>query len=905
MNVDLPSGFGGDAPFGGNRNEFNIRGAGGAGNYPIRDGVQQFFVADSYNTDRYEVVSGPNSGQAGLGNSGGLVGSSSKRLRYNSVFTSTSARVDNFDGYRGTLDYNFGKERFGVRVNALHQNTKTIQKGTSNKQNALTARVEFKPTPRTNVSFQFERSSEWNTQYRRTYGDNQNLWNRTTVNLDNSALTTTGTGLSQISATNDRLVYNFGTNSVLNYRGNQYQTNGLGHQIPWNGNPNIPTEWLAGANMIRGVGKTYWLGPVDNFADRDNNTKTLTIDHVFSPNFTARLLWGGSDTDPVTYWGDFSQPGDFRVDVNRLLPDGRINPNYLRSYSEWGAGGSQYQQNSLDEYSAEATYRFAVPRWFDLKQTLTGNYTHRTGHYTAWSRTWRRNNNPAQPNPLNGVNALTYRAYHGDPQPRVQPLMTQEALNALMPGTTWGWYGGTGWHADSIRGGDSAAVYSSTSFYQDRLVITGNYKEDRIKNGDRNGISINGQTNDPNNNYKRYVGNINPATGLPEDGYLAKVNQTLPSYSLGAVVTPFPARWLQEGSLVQRWLSPIKLVWNYSENNREPTSGGPFYTGERPGAPFSATTDFAFRYSIPGGRAYLEVRRYFTENIGNLGGMANTANIQTIWRNLGYLSGADTYDFQSNSYRDTNDRDLTGTEITLTANPTSNWTLQANYGHPRVQTVSDREYLRRYFAQHEAEWRAGALLPDGATVPGTNRVILSQTAIQSNIQTIEDGLNGLTPGTIGNGPIHRGSFSTRYGFREGKLRGLALTGGVSWRGSSKAGSRDARLKAQTTGTLTVADNIAAAYDYLWVPSQLTNNVGVNYTRRFGRYEARFQLNVTNVLNNDDPDWTGYGVINAGAMTNQSNGTALTVPGSNPRMQVLTGFQNPEPRKFVFTTTLTF
>ena len=91
MNVDLPN-FGGDAPFGGNRNEFNIRGAGGAGNYPIRDGVQQFFVADSYNTDRFEVVSGPNSGQAGLGNSGGLVGSSSKRVRYNNVSTSVSTR---------------------------------------------------------------------------------------------------------------------------------------------------------------------------------------------------------------------------------------------------------------------------------------------------------------------------------------------------------------------------------------------------------------------------------------------------------------------------------------------------------------------------------------------------------------------------------------------------------------------------------------------------------------------------------------------------------------------------------------------------------------------------------------------------------------------------------------------
>jgi hypothetical protein len=228
-----------------------------------------------------------------------------------------------------------------------------------------------------------------------------------------------------------------------------------------------------------------------------------------------------------------------------------------------------------------------------------------------------------------------------------------------------------------------------------------------------------------------------------------------------------------------------------------------------------------------------------------------------------------------------------------------------------VQTINERFYLRQYLAENLAEWQAGALLADGATVPGTNRQIVSQTAIVTAIQAIENGLNGLQSGTIGNGPLHRGSFNTRYSFREGKLRGLNLTGGISWRGSSKAGSRDPRLKFQTTAaTITTAQTVAAAYDYLWVPSQLTNNVGANYTRRFGKYQARFQLNITNILNDDSPVWganssNAYSVINAGQMTNQSSNTALTVAGSNPRMQVLTGFQNPEPRKFVLTTTFDF
>ncbi|MEO6567596.1 MAG: hypothetical protein ABIO94_02435, partial [Opitutaceae bacterium] len=98
---------------------------------------------------------------------------------------------------------------------------------------------------------------------------------------------------------------------------------------------------------------------------------------------------------------------------------------------------------------------------------------------------------------------------------------------------------------------------------------------------------------------------------------------------------------------------------------------------------------------------------------------------------------------------------------------------------------------------------------------------------------------------------------------------------------------------------------AAAFDYLYTPSQITNNIGFNYTRRFGKYNTKFQLNITNVLNNDDPLWNSYSTINAGQLTNQNDANALTVAGSNPRMQVLSGFSQYEPRKFVFTTSVSF
>ena len=80
---------------------------------------------------------------------------------------------------------------------------------------------------------------------------------------------------------------------------------------------------------------------------------------------------------------------------------------------------------------------------------------------------------------------------------------------------------------------------------------------------------------------------------------------------------------------------------------------------------------------------------------------------------------------------------------------------------------------------------------------------------------------------------------------------------------------------------------------------------VTAPRRFGKYTARFQINIENLLDDDDPQWSSYSVINAGQLTGQSNGNALTVPGSNDRMQVRSGFTQLDPRKFTFTTTLSF
>ena len=148
-----------------------------------------------------------------------------------------------------------------------------------------------------------------------------------------------------------------------------------------------------------------------------------------------------------------------------------------------------------------------------------------------------------------------------------------------------------------------------------------------------------------------------------------------------------------------------------------------------------------------------------------------------------------------------------------------------------------------------------------------------------------------------------------YSFREGLLKGLRVNAGLQYRGHGKNGSRDARLKfgiPDSAANPSVLQNTQAAFDYLWVPPTWKSTIvaGANYTRRIGKYQTRFQLNVTNLLDNRDPIWGRSGPVGNGA----SAYTLLTTNqlfAGNARQQVLFSFVNPDPRKITFTTTVSF
>jgi len=98
-----------------------VRGNSFDSNFPVRNGNLNYGVADSYNSERFEFNRGPDTAMFGDGGPGGRQASGSKQARFNKTAVTVGAQVDSYEGYRSTLDYNRGWDRFALRANVLRE----------------------------------------------------------------------------------------------------------------------------------------------------------------------------------------------------------------------------------------------------------------------------------------------------------------------------------------------------------------------------------------------------------------------------------------------------------------------------------------------------------------------------------------------------------------------------------------------------------------------------------------------------------------------------------------------------------------------------------------------------------------------------------------------------------------
>lgn len=118
--------------------------------------------------------------------------------------------------------------------------------------------------------------------------------------------------------------------------------------------------------------------------------------------------------------------------------------------------------------------------------------------------------------------------------------------------------------------------------------------------------------------------------------------------------------------------------------------------------------------------------------------------------------------------------------------------------------------------------------------------------------------------------------SATYTVPSGRLKGFAGGGGVNFRGRSKVGAASGN-----------------AFDYLYAPSYGLVSAHLNYSRRIGKINARFQLNVANLLNEDMLVTTAYNTYRVGNLA------------TNPLLLVPSAYRYHEPRKATLSVNLGF
>ncbi|MBL9199826.1 MAG: TonB-dependent receptor plug domain-containing protein [Opitutaceae bacterium] len=890
-----------------------IRGAPSTDNFPTRNGSINFGAADSYNTERFEFQRGPDTAMFGDGGPGGRQGSSSKRATVNRTATTLSLQADTWNGYRHTLDHNQGWGPFAARFNALAQNAPGYQSGMNKLKKAWTLTTTTKLAKNTTFYASYERMNDWNNLWSITNGDAQLAWDGATVNPDNlTALTTAqlnAAGLDFNRAFNGNAaqmyIYNYATRDLQDYGGNNYRTRAAiaNLRIPYLGNPHlkaIPSR----RPPIPGIDKRFSFAPKDNIARRDQDTLELVVEQRLGDVF-LQGKYTRNNFDNNTIWSNTS-PNNYLLDVNLRQPNGQINPKYLRPFTDVEQN-NLYSQDAIEEYSATGSYRFTKPRWWGYKQLFSLNLSTRETNSENTTRAWRRVDNAANADPYNNANRLFYRVYWDDPRADLAPIFTDP--NKSLGVGRWAYVSGVGGAVNGTAGGivkrtlDHWGLTSQSTFFNDRVGLTGSISFDKVGVDLLSPIAagLAGTSGAPN--FTTILG----YNGVP--GAHFKRTEQVHSAAVGAVFYPF--NFKNEGPL-QTILSPIGFVYNFAENTQPPGTGAPnpLIDGNQPPLTHSRTKDFGLRYSVPGGKAYLTVSHYKTDQIDIPSGFGSRNDIQNLWLALGYTDPVRTTSF---SYSDPSSRRLEGWEVELTANPTRNITLSANYSHPLVYIVRESEDRKIYVAANTAEWKAGVGDPTtgaGAVAKGPLGLQAgaagSNGTVQTALNNIQNSLDGLTTGTLQDGSErHRINFNARYRFNEGALKGLGLVAGVQYRGHIKSGSRDARLKfgLPDAATPTATQNAQAAFDYLWTDGYWKNTLtaGANYTRRFGRYNWRLQLNITNLLDVLDPIWGRSGLGNAAYFTVAEN----ALNAGNKRTQFLYSFTNPDPRKFTLTTTVSF
>jgi hypothetical protein len=752
---------------------------------------------DLYNSERLTSANGPNSILFGTSGVEGVTVTSTKQARTDRTHFSASAKVDSNGSRRGALDFNWAASaKFALRLNALSADDRGFRDNEIKVQRRLNLAATVKPFRHTTLRADHENFSiktnvvplKWamDSGYQSWLTGGSPLittpvsgaWTAAQRNQYSSVLSQNGVGLVFMGNT-------AGLPATLNTR---FLASTI--ERPF-GNGSVAAYQVPDPVATYGIARDATLTPATKAYPGNTQTGSNTsifLEQRITTDFYVELA--ANHTRENTRQRNFIMDG-IKIDPNRFLADGTLNPGYQKLYAE----GSPRQGTPQDE-----NLGCRVTASYDLKPKGRASVLGRhrfaglweTNHNTSWTNqefvvnTIVDGANGLNTDPLNAQHRLSFRSYYtpqnGDVRPYpVYAVFENPALadvtNSSRPGNYLYKFSTELTQAPGIteKEQESRALVWQGHLLQDRLVATYGLRRDTIDNWTLRAADTRRKAGTP---YFLNTREYDIPGGQAPDTTMARMTHTL---GLVGHVT----KWLSFTYNQSEVFNPAADVANLYSADGTPL---PPETGE--------TEEYGLRLYLLDNRLTFSLSRFeaATRNTSQFNPANNTfigprntvyALMQRNWAGTGLVADIPPESIiQINNVRGLTDTALSGWEMTAVFNPTRNWRLLLTGSVNK--TIESNRYaaIKTLIAddlKRMAVW--SARLTQLANTAGNPTVVALAAA---DLITVDARLVGLTTAladanaTEGRDLASVGKYALNavasYGFSEGALAGWRVTG---------------------------------------------------------------------------------------------------------------------------------
>ncbi|MBI5690209.1 MAG: hypothetical protein HZC55_08915 [Verrucomicrobia bacterium] len=883
---------------------------------------------DSYNLERIDYARGPNAVLFGNGDFSGTINAVSRTARTDKTFHEVRASYGSWSNQRFTLDSNLAVNRhFALRLDLLYADREGWRQFDRERKRGATLASTINLTRTTQLRLQGEVADVRRNNPFMTFTDRFTGWDGVTVL--NALVPATGLpsdatakGYSQWgNATTPFFVYapafggvidvsrtaqTLGGNANANVSVGGVLVTGPSANIA--GNPFNEALNLPAGRFDRATSGSRFRFPGREFAVSSNNPSFVQPARSFSVFLNQRFgerLFASLDHNytrerrTTEYINSRGLPQVY-IDINRNLPDGTPNPEFLQPYSQ-GYRLRIRVGAQTESTRAALAYLLKNTRYGDFSANAAWQHSNSNSVSDPTAFTGKRSPDPRTWVTPSYTDVVYYRYYWDQPD-----LPTPEVPSVSYGGVTYP----TGWVKDI--GGTTvvpAVNYTTLDTFQGalkgalfkgRIHLLGAVRHDRYLAysqfsrvpGDYpanwDGLTYHYRPAAPADfGSLTYVpksatgvptGSAIPATTRPRNGLVplaqyandrfqddfappeVRVRKT--TYTVGGV-----------GHLARA----LSVFYNYS-TTFNPSAARQNIYGSYYGPQVAAEWSTGVRQTLADGRLSATLGYYRGRQTGQVFDFSSTAqsNLNTFaTASPTPASGPAPAAGQGNlrgltpvpRFFDTRDSNNDGYEIELVANPTRSLRVTANAARPRTYQTNVAAGFAGYYAAKEPVLRqiaadtsvlidartniaaVNAAVPTTIRSPDANGVASAWNSLQTIRANVVPGAQLVT-----RLPLLSGNLFADYSFREGRLKGLRLGAGANYRGRQAIGYRGGdTIVDPTSPTSAIDDPNAGALDPVYVRGYTTATLVLGYNFRLGRgYTVQLDFKIDNLLDYAEP-----------------------------------------------------